>query len=377
MYRLCGPLVVLAAGCFVDPGSAGVTTTPDSETAAPVDTATESTAVDPTTAAPPELCGDGVQDDDEQCDNGPENGVDGSFCRADCTTNLCGDAYLASTEQCDDGNLVAGDGCGASCKLEVCGDGLPGPGEQCDDGDGDDLDDCTTACRAATCGDGLVHAGVEACDDGNRESGDGCDADCELEVCGNGVLEADELCDDGNMIAGDGCGPGCTRDARFVFVTSETYTGSFGGLLAADELCNERALAADLPGTYMAWLSVGKDNPLARFTPSALPYVLPGGPQLAVSWTDLVDGELLHPIDHDETGAQLQVRAECTPASLAWTNTRPTGATFNTETQCAAWSFPLGSGRAGALFSVNDGWTSACTISCQASLHLYCFEQDV
>ncbi|MCA9714936.1 MAG: DUF4215 domain-containing protein, partial [Myxococcales bacterium] len=47
----------------------------------------------------------------------------------------------------------------------LCGDGVVEGDEQCDDGNDVDEDDCTTACAPATCGDGFVWDGVEACDD--------------------------------------------------------------------------------------------------------------------------------------------------------------------------------------------------------------------
>jgi cysteine-rich repeat protein len=46
---------------------------------------------------------------------------------------VCGDGLLDSTEACDDGNTEDGDGCSAECTLPVCGDGLAEPGELCFD----------------------------------------------------------------------------------------------------------------------------------------------------------------------------------------------------------------------------------------------------
>jgi cysteine-rich repeat protein len=105
---------------------------------------------------------------------------------------VCGNGILEAGEQCDDGNLVNGDGCSSTCTIEtppppppVCGNGILEPGEQCDDG--------------------------------NLINGDGCSCTCTIEtppppppVCGNGILEAGEQCDDGNLINGDGCSCTCT-----------------------------------------------------------------------------------------------------------------------------------------------------------------------
>lgn len=78
---------------------------------------------------------------------------------------VCGDGLVDGAEGCDDGNNDAGDGCGAGCAVES---GYACEGEP-------------SAC-ATVCGDGIV-AGTEECDDGNTASNDGCSASCEGETC--------------------------------------------------------------------------------------------------------------------------------------------------------------------------------------------------
>jgi len=64
----------------------------------------------------------------------------------------------------------------------VCGNGILEAGEECDDGNSDDYDGCTTWCvLCGVCGDGIIEMSEE-CDDGNRIDGDGCNHDCKLEV---------------------------------------------------------------------------------------------------------------------------------------------------------------------------------------------------
>jgi len=141
---------------------------------------------------------------------------------------VCGDGVPDWYEQCDDGNDVAGDGCNA-CTLE--------PGYICDWGGG---------CHLVVCGDGVQESYVdtggiwqyEQCDDSNTASGDGCSSSCVVEaghicdwngpchevICGDGLQESYSLgdgnfgyesCDDGNAVAGDGCSDACAMEPGF------------------------------------------------------------------------------------------------------------------------------------------------------------------
>jgi uncharacterized repeat protein (TIGR01451 family) len=98
---------------------------------------------------------------------------------------ICGDGVLDPGEECDDGNNVDGDGCSADCKIEYCGDGNLDPGEECDDGNNVDGDGCSADCTLEYCGDGVLNPGEE-CDDGNNVDGDGCSANCTIEEYGEG-----------------------------------------------------------------------------------------------------------------------------------------------------------------------------------------------
>lgn len=120
-------------------------------------------------------CGDGIVAGTEDCDDAQTTDGDGGViddgCSAvctlqpgfkcdvpgqPCTATVCGDGLKEGTEQCDDGNKNPYDGCTKDCTLEptcnagvctaACGDGLKFPSEECDDGNTRDGDGCSATC---------------------------------------------------------------------------------------------------------------------------------------------------------------------------------------------------------------------------------------
>ncbi len=81
-------------------------------------------------------------------------------------SSLCGNGVIDSGEECDDGQAGAKEGCSASCKIDH--------GYHCVN----EPSVCTT-----TCGDGIIAPGVEECDQEQSPptSYDGCSADCREE----------------------------------------------------------------------------------------------------------------------------------------------------------------------------------------------------
>jgi cysteine-rich repeat protein len=63
-----------------------------------------------------------------------------------CNPGVCGDGVTEGPEGCDDGNVVDGDGCDSNCVLEICGNGVLQTGEECDDGNNDNGDGCDANC---------------------------------------------------------------------------------------------------------------------------------------------------------------------------------------------------------------------------------------
>jgi len=202
----------------------------------------------------PPFCGDGFfqVERDEECDDGE----DSAACNADCTIVQCGDAYVneAAGEDCDEGG--PSEDCAANCKWPDCGNGAPDPGEDCDT-DGESST-CNENCTDAACGDDIINSqfvvdpvsssdptATEQCDPGTGTSGNlqrasansvGCDRDCTVARCGDGYLnqEAGELCDDLFVLSGPKPDTaGCDSDCTF------PECGDGHANEAADELCDD------------------------------------------------------------------------------------------------------------------------------------------
>ncbi len=155
-------------------------------------------------------CGDGILNGSagEQCDDG--NTVPTDACTDSCLTPVCGDNIIGPGEECDDGNTINTDSCTAICQNAECGDNIIGPGEECDDGNAIDTDACTASCLNAKCGDGILYGAVEECDDGDVNNNNSCTNACENAECGDGIVQSGvEQCDDGNQINTDSCTSSC------------------------------------------------------------------------------------------------------------------------------------------------------------------------
>lgn len=206
---------------------------------------------DPRAAAP--LCGNGVLDPGEECDDGNDDDTDA--CRNDCKRARCGDGVVwKGVETCDDGNTKDGDACKHHCGPDTCGDGVVQAPEACDDGNDDPTDDCLPSCVRAFCGDGYVHRGVEECDDANDLDTDDC-VRCKRARCGDGfVWKGHEECDDGNDVDDDFCDDHCKLPV------------CGDGKRAGSEECDLGAQNGDRPAflvTQPSGLSVGT-NPIVK-----------------------------------------------------------------------------------------------------------------
>lgn len=161
---------------------------------------------------------------------------------------------------------------------------------------------------------------------------------------------------------------------KIVFATSTSHRGDLiGGLAGGDAICQARAAAVGLPGTFLAWLSTGSASPSTRFTQSALPYRLVTGTQVADNWADLTDGTLDNPINRTEGG----VFTESVMSQFVWTGTKEDGTAFPSANgdRCGEWAFDDTSGVIGDSLIVDNEWTQVSTDSCDSFHRLFCFQQ--
>jgi len=144
---------------------------------------------------------------------------------------VCGDGVKEPPEVCDDaGNLSTFFGCSSACDAvlsAMCGDGEVTPPEVCDAPPA-----YCNQCQQVlgSCGDGIVQS-IETCD--TKGESKTCNANCTKSVCGDGVLNhsAGEVCDDGKN---DGALGGCKTDCSdFVAKASDAKYHSCKDLRAA------------------------------------------------------------------------------------------------------------------------------------------------
>ena len=94
----------------------------------------------------------------------------------DCAPAVCGNGIVETGEQCDDNNALGGDGCSSTCQIEGCGNGIVEGTEQCDP------PESATSCPAGTAGSGV------------------CDSDCKIDsssccgLSGSSCFTKDDCC---------------------------------------------------------------------------------------------------------------------------------------------------------------------------------------
>ena len=163
--------------------------------------------------------------------------------------------------------------------------------------------------------------------------------------------------------------PVCAVGAcKLVFVSSNAIDGNEGSVAAMDAVCQARAVARNLAGTWRAWASQTNNSVAMRFTQATVPYRLLDGSTIANNWNDLIDGTLAHPINVLDDGTVAAT------ALQVWTGTMTNG---DVSTSCNGWTTnsPTVTGNIGRTNLADNGWTFFQDQFCNFSLRLYCFEQ--
>lgn len=155
-----------------------------------------------------------------------------------------------------------------------------------------------------------------------------------------------------------------TDPPNVAFVTSTTTTGDMGGLAGADQLCAERALAAGLPGTFIAWLSSSAEDAIDRLAGAGGWLRTDGKP-----FANDPRGPIYYPLRLDEFGNDLW-----TGSALTGTNASGTVSPGQT---CQDWTAPAGSAATGAFHTTTVSWTTYYGgDTCVYPTHIYCFGTD-
>jgi len=195
-----------------------------------------------------EACDDGNADDCDGCSAACSLEV-GLLCGDSTVNALCG-------EECDPPE--AGVCTPECTNPSICGNGIPEDDEECDDGNADDCDSCSNRCTLITgCGDGSV-CGGEACDDGNTTDCDGCLSNCQIEtghICGDGIIKTacGEQCDpprDSAPVCSYLCetGPADPLGTRHISFGGPVHSSALGTGIALGTLEGEFDLSGGAPG---------------------------------------------------------------------------------------------------------------------------------
>ena len=178
------------------------------------------------------------------------------------------------------------------------------------------------------------------------------------------------VCLDGRAAQGVGCDGGAGsggNGVKRVFVTSAAWDGDLNGLAGADEKCEEAAIAAELGGNWVAWLSVS-NQPAADRLKDVGPWYRVNGTELVVEdKEDLLEMGPSVPIEYSELGT-----LPLEPG--VWTGTRDSGA--GSEMNCQDWNTSVASEGLYGNWQQVTHWSGFVFFApCSTKMSLYCFEQ--
>jgi len=197
-------------------------------------------------------CGDGIKNNDEQCD-GSDGVTEHYSCTDQCSLEYlpyCGDSIVNNGETCDNGvgnGQVCTAGYGQTCHYCTgnctdasitgphCGDSIKNGEEQCDGQDGlVEHQSCSAQCTLVNlqyCGDGSCN---------NQENCSSCSQDCGQcggggGICGNGLTEGQEACDNGTT-NGQVCTAAYGQTCQYC--TTDCTMATVSGPHCGDGSCN-------------------------------------------------------------------------------------------------------------------------------------------
>jgi hypothetical protein len=146
--------------------------------------------------------------------------------------------------------------------------------------------------------------------------------------------------------------PGANR----VFVSSTPVLGTFGGLAAADAICNADAAAAGLTGNFVAWLSTSTVDARDRLADGSRGWVrVDGLPVMDTVTAFLASNRMYNPINVHADGSLAQ--------TLVWTGTNGDG-THKVGLSCNDWTSEFLDGTEGSVTAslpeLTDYWENYC-----------------
>jgi hypothetical protein len=192
----------------------------------------------------------------------------------------------------------------------------------------------------------------------------------------------------------NGGGSGGDEGPNVAFTTSVTGNGNLStwadaggntGLAAADAVCQARADAAGLSGTFVAWMSDSSDDAYCRIhglsgivdpdncgqlslPTDAGPWIRTDGFAFAGTISQLTMGVVYAPLRYDEFGSRVPV------FSSVFTATNSDGTLLNDT--CSDWSSTAAGtlGKSGNPETTGSRWTSSADTSCSGSAAIICLE---
>jgi hypothetical protein len=159
---------------------------------------------------------------------------------------------------------------------------------------------------------------------------------------------------------------------NLMFVTSTTHTGNLGGLAGADAICQARAGAAGLAGTYRAWLSTTSVNANTRFG-TASGWTRVDGKPFANTIADLGAGKIFYPPAINEFGVNVGEQVAMTNTTIGGGVHPSSGGDCLGFTSNAAGVGGTGGGYTSASSYMFENYTYP---NCQTGARLYCFGVD-